>query len=70
VPARTAPSGVLGDVFHKLLSKGKTPRLAAGDSLVRATRHSVVLLASEYDVLEKMAYTLAILPCGSGEVPR
>jgi len=45
--------------FHKLLAKAQNASLGRSENLWSTDKTSVVLLTSEQDVLDKMAYTLA-----------
>ena len=47
------------ETFHKLLAKAQNASLGHWENLWSSDKTSVVLLVSEGDVLEKMAYTLA-----------
>ena len=47
------------ECFHKLLAKSQNAYLDRWENLWSSDKTSVVLLTSEHDVLEKMAYTLA-----------
>jgi hypothetical protein len=47
------------EIFHKLLAKVQNASLERWENLWSSDKTSVVLLVSESDVLEKMAYTLA-----------
>jgi putative transposase len=47
------------EIFHKLLAKVQNASLGRWENLWSSDKTSVVLLVSEADVLEKMAYTLA-----------
>ena len=58
----TDPEGRLPEfleTFHKLLAKAQNASLGRWENLWSSDKTSVVLLASESDVLDKMAYTLA-----------
>jgi len=47
------------ECFHKLLAKAQNASLGRWENLWSSDKTSLVLLTSEQDVLEKMAYTLA-----------
>jgi REP element-mobilizing transposase RayT len=47
------------ECFHKLLAKAQNASLERWENLWSSDKTSLVLLTSEQDVLEKMAYTLA-----------
>ena len=47
------------ECFHKLLAKAQNALLGRWENLWSSDKTSVVLLTSEHDVLDKMAYTLA-----------
>jgi REP element-mobilizing transposase RayT len=47
------------EIFHKLVAKVQNASLGHWENLWSSDKTSVVLLVSESDVLEKMAYTLA-----------
>ena len=47
------------EMFHKLLAKAQNASLGHWENFWSSDKTSVVLLVSEADVLEKMAYTLA-----------
>ena len=47
------------EIFHELVAKAQNPSLGRWENLWSSDKTSVVLLVSENDVLEKMAYTLA-----------
>ena len=47
------------ETFHKLLAKSQNASLGRWENLWSSDKTSVVLLVSDGDVLEKMAYTLA-----------
>ena len=47
------------EIFHKLVAKAQNASLGRWENLWSSDKTSAVLLVSENDVLEKMAYTLA-----------
>jgi putative transposase len=47
------------EIFHKLVAKAQNASLGRWENLWSSDKTSVVLLVSDNDVLEKMAYTLA-----------
>lgn len=47
--------------FHRLLAKAQNASLGRWENLWSSDKTSVVLLVSDQDVLEKMAYTMANL---------
>jgi len=57
------------EIFHKLLAKVQNASLGRWENLWSSDKTSVVLLVSEAEVLEKMAYTLANPHCRGAAGP-